>query len=99
MPDQTAPWVVIVTPTIMDGQVVRWYRTVQQAQHGEPSLSVSRNGVLLNSYLHELPPELLAIAEDLRRSMLAGRDVSHAATHQRRYGSFAVEPIEENRHA
>lgn len=86
-------WIVTTTPTVMDGQVLRWYATVRQAEAGTETLSVSRNGVLVHAYLHEVPPELLAIAEELRQALRAGRDVTSAATHRWRFGRQDLEPI------
>jgi hypothetical protein len=81
--EQPTKWVVTVTPTIQDGQVVRWYRTLVAAENGVETMSASRNGVMVNGFLHEVGPTLLAVAEDIRRGLSAGWDVSHAATHRR----------------
>ena len=84
--------IVIVTPTIMDGAVVRWYRahdvtglnaTRRQAIPGEAVLSASCNGVKVRAYLHEVEealPAARAAYETLRADRNA--DVSHLATHR-----------------
>jgi hypothetical protein len=49
-----------VTPTIMDGYVVRWWRSVDHAEYGgPPSVSVSRNGIRVEVFLHEVPDDVL----------------------------------------
>ena len=90
----TDPWVVVVDHTVMDGQVVRWYRTEQEAATGREVMSASRNGVLVNGFLQTIPPNLLTIAEDLRQALRAGRDVRHAATHERQLRGGTLRKIE-----
>ena len=62
----TAPSAVVVaTPTIMDGLVLRWYRNTNLARYFDAALvSVSRSGVMLNgnSYLHDIPAAWIADA-------------------------------------
>lgn len=73
--------IVIVTPTVMDGTVVRWYRA--DGGPGEAVLSASRNGVKVRAYLHEVEealPAARAVYETLRADRNA--DVSHLATHR-----------------
>lgn len=79
--EQATPWIVVLVPTVMDGEVLRWHRTEQQARRGDEAMSVSRKGVLVHAYLHEIPALLLTIAEDLRQALMRGRSVRHAATH------------------
>jgi len=91
--------IVTVTSTIMDGTVVRWYRTLPDAQIHRPILSVSRAGVRVHDvYLHEVPDEALAIAQDawavLRRD--PRHDVRYLATHVNRGPSNGpLVPVEE----
>jgi hypothetical protein len=42
----TTEYVVVDFPTIMDGYVVRWYAAEHDANHGDPIISASRNGVV-----------------------------------------------------
>lgn len=96
-PAETPQAVVIVTPTIMDGTVVRWYRAVEHVDyhHGEV-LSASRNGVLVcsSAYLHTIPPEWISDATVIWQALRIGKDVSRWATHRTRFGRSEVEPIE-----
>lgn len=38
-------WIIIASPTIMDGLVLRWYASEAQALRVEPHVSASRNRV------------------------------------------------------
>lgn len=91
--------IVTVTPTIMDGTVVRWYATENPEGLGEPQVSVSRNGVLVSGYLHEVPEAVLAQAQELhrrwRRDRDAWPDVRKLATHRRRGILGPLEPVEQ----
>ena len=64
-------YVVTVSPTIMDGLVVRWHRTLDDAEHARPIISASRNAVVI----HEkgLPPAVLA--EVMPLAERAGHDL------------------------
>jgi hypothetical protein len=60
------PAVVVATPTMMDGLVLRWYRDVGTAERSARELvSASGNGVLLNgdAYLHDIPAAWIADAQ------------------------------------
>ena len=87
--------VVTVTPTVMDGTVVRWYETEREALHREPMISASRNGVLVTGFLHEVPAEVLAAATAAFEALRADRnaDLSHLATHRMRILAGELEPI------
>lgn len=80
--------IVTVTPTILDGTVVRWFPDMPLSQISavDAIVTASRNGVRVHSYLDQVEPEPLAAARDacelLRRDRDA--DVSHLATHTRR---------------
>lgn len=75
--------VVTVTPTIMSGTVVRWYRNVRAAEDGREVLSASRDGVMVTGG-HLLPAEWLTAATSAYEAMSRGqRDMSHLATHRR----------------
>ena len=93
-PTTTDPWVVVVDHTVMDGQVVRWYRTEQQAANGREVMSASRNGVLVNGFMHEIPAALRGIADDLYRALAKGFDARHAATHERQLRGGTLRKIE-----
>jgi hypothetical protein len=79
-------WVSVVTPTIMDGTVVRWYRDQADAEAVRPMASASRNRVELDEHL--IPAELRARVTDAanaaHRELAANRraDVDHYATHR-----------------
>lgn len=92
--------VVTVTTTIIDGTVVRWYRTVGQAENRRPVLSASRRGVRVHAeYLTDLPPAWIdaAKAAHKRLSGSPDADVNDLATHRQRmvHGtrSGPLEPI------
>ena len=93
--------VVVITPTFMDGPVVRWYRSEAAARHGGEIMSASRNGVLVSGYLHEVPADAIADAQQAYRS-LARRiygadtpgDVAVLATHRGSVLAGTLTPIE-----
>jgi hypothetical protein len=88
------PMIVIITPTIMDGTVVRWYRPVEVTGidaeptfiAGEELVSASRNGVMVRGYLDQIGDQVLADARQACKALRADRDadLSHLATHRRR---------------
>lgn len=41
-------WIIIASPTIMNGLVLRWYANEEQAIRVEPHVSASRNRVLIH---------------------------------------------------
>ena len=86
--------VIIVTPTIMDGQVVRWYAGKNAAENDDEMLSASSNGVRVFVYLDDVSDEVMAQAKAAYETLRTGGDVQHLATH--RVGMFtrALEPIE-----
>ena len=91
-PDETPQAVVIVTPTIMDGTVVRWYRDADAVAYGAELLSASRNGVMVLSHLHQIPPAWIDAASRAYQELKAGRSVAGLATHRlKRHRE--VEPI------
>lgn len=90
--------IVTVTPTIMDGTVVRWYydeTPLAELSSHQPQVSASRHGVLVHAYLHTLPDGLLTLAQDVCRQLQRDRDadVRHLATHRRRSLFGPYEPI------
>jgi hypothetical protein len=82
----TAPTpVVVATPTIMDGVVLRWYHTADAWKWQGEVCSASRNGVSIHcEYLHEVPAGWLEDAQEAHRLMEAGRDdqAREMATHR-----------------
>lgn len=78
------PPVITVTATVMDGQVVRWHRTVQAAATMRPEVSASRNGVAVHAqYLTDVPPEWVDAAKAAHSVMRCNRqaDMRILATH------------------
>lgn len=79
--------VITVTATIMSGTVVRWYRSVGQAEHQRPVLSASRDGVAVHAdYLTSIPELWVLDAKRAYEQLHADRDadMSGWATHERR---------------
>ncbi len=77
--------VVTVTATVMDGQVARWHRTVEDAQNVNCVLSASRNGVVVHAeFLTGIPDEWVVSAKAAHRELAARRDadVRRLATHR-----------------
>lgn len=83
--------IVTTTPTIQDGQVLRWYPNENAARFGDEIASASRKDVLLDGPLRLIEP----ILADVRRAheRLARReDVTDMAAHRTRtFGE--IEPI------
>jgi hypothetical protein len=90
--------IVTVTSTVMDGTVVRWYTSECAEDLGREQVSVSRNGVLVNGYLHEVPESVLNQAKQLHEGWQVNRDawpdVDRIATHKRRGFLGPLEPVE-----
>jgi len=87
--------VVTVTATVMDGPVVRWYRTLAAAELGREYMSASRNGVLVREYLHTVPEAELDAAQAAHRALSASprADVRDLATHRRDGLSGPLVPV------
>lgn len=90
--------VITVTATIMDGQVVRWYRTVGAAANHRPVLSASRNGVSVHGeYLTGIPQSWIDTAKQAYADLAADSDadVKRLATHRNRgFSNGPLEPVE-----
>lgn len=81
--------IVIVTPTILNGPVVRWYSCEETAQFGNEIVSASRNGVRVDGYPHKVPADVLDAATAAFGRLQRGEDVGHLATHRKeRYGDL-----------
>ncbi|MEU2699565.1 hypothetical protein [Micromonospora aurantiaca (nom. illeg.)] len=90
--------IVTVTHTLMDGTVVRWYpdsTTLDQLPAAKPQLSASRNGVLIGGYLHQVPADVLALAQNVHTNLHHDHNapVQHLATHRRRGWAGPYEPV------
>lgn len=96
MSDNEDETVVLVTPTIEDGTVVRWYVHEAAAENCCEYMSASRNGVLVKTYLHKVPEGQLLAAQAAYELMRRDRnaDVSDMATHRfKRFMGREIEPI------
>jgi hypothetical protein len=95
MADTPACPVITVTPTVMDGTVVRWYTGELAAEQGRPLVSASRNGVMIHGdvYIHDLPTSWLEAAQDAHVRIRAGQDVGGLATHRHPFGSRELIPV------
>ncbi|WP_433233817.1 hypothetical protein [Actinomadura nitritigenes] len=88
--------VVTVTGNARTGTVVRWYRDLLAATHNRPTLSASRDGVMIHGqvYLHTIPAEWITDATLAYEALKAGAgDVSGYATHRRADAVGPLEPI------
>jgi hypothetical protein len=87
--------VVVATATIMDGRVVRWYRSETHAAAHECSVSASAHRVSVHDDDYQtLPGEWVALAMDVHRQLARDPDanVGHVATHRRVGLTDALEP-------
>jgi len=88
--------VVITTPTLMDGTVVRWYRSMAAAAYHQASVSASCSRVSVHDDDYQtLPQEWVALAMDVHRRLARDHraDVGHVVTHRRRLGSDQLIPV------
>jgi hypothetical protein len=85
--------IAIVTPTIMDGQVIRWYVGKNAAENGDEMLSASRNGIRVFVYLDDVPDEVMRQAKAAYDTLRRGGDVRHLATHRMGLFSRVLEPL------
>jgi len=88
--------VVVATATIMDGQVVRWYRSQAHATAHECSVSASGPRVSVHDDAYQtLPQEWVALAMDVHRQLARdpGANVQHVATHRRVGSTDTLEPV------
>lgn len=90
--------VVIVTPTVMDGTVVRWYRSVAAAEQVRASLSASRRGVAVHAeFLTDIPSAWVEQAVQAHQALAANprADLSGLATHHRKFMNGPIVPVGE----
>ncbi len=95
MSDEKTP-VVIAFPTIMDGLVLRWYRSEKDATEGDEFMSVSRNGCSIYCSASEVPPAAAADAANALELFRLGRedDVKAMATHRpTKFMGREIEPV------
>ena len=87
--------IVTVTPTVMSGTVVRWYRSESAAERDAEMVSASRDGVHVSCYLHEVPADLMEAARGAYEALRHDRraDLKHLATHRRRGMFGPLEPL------
>ncbi|MGX4657087.1 hypothetical protein ACWCHM_26060 [Micromonospora sp. SCSIO 07396] len=89
--------IVTVTPTLMDGTVVRWHWGESDANNPgiEPIVSASRNGVRVGVYLHQVPADVMAAAQQAYDALSRDHhaDLKHLATHRRRGLFGPLEPV------
>jgi hypothetical protein len=76
--------IITVTPTLTDGAIVRWHTCLSAAQIYQPVMTASRHGVRVETYLHEIPAEVLRAAQRAYEALRHDRnaDVTHLATHR-----------------
>lgn len=89
--------VVVAVPTVMDGTVVRWFRSMAAWQHHQVSVSASRHRVSVHDdEFQTLPQEWVALAIDVHHHL--ARDprtgVGHVVTHRREVGSDQLVPVQ-----
>jgi hypothetical protein len=78
-----------VSPTVADGYVVRWWRSVEHAEYGYPPVvSASRRGVMVDGLLHEVPDAVMHQARTAWLLLDRGESdhVRAMATHSRGAG-------------
>lgn len=80
---ETVDFVSLAFPTVMDGTVVRWYASLDAAEHHDPVASASRNKV--EFYRETVHARIRDAAEAAHRELAADRhaDVRHYTTHVR----------------
>lgn len=74
-------YVVVSYPTVMDGTVIRWYRSDQAAIAGESIISASRNGVMSHGAL--ITPDVFEAAWVVHERLKLDRraDLRDVVTH------------------
>jgi hypothetical protein len=91
--------VITVTPTVRDGVVVRWHRSLGHAQTHRPVVSASRRGVAVHAeYITDVPVGWMVAATQAYEALLNDRraDLSYLATHVNRGPSNGpLVPVEE----
>lgn len=91
---QATEIVITVTPTIMDGTVVRWYTNLAAAENGREMASASRNRVMLDGAPKTIADVAYIVHAQLKTDPNTD-DLKHLATH--RHTSLLghnLEPVE-----
>lgn len=88
-------WVVIYYPTIMDGKVLRWYRSVEAAENGAEVVNASRNGVTVPGLVTMADKPLIEHAFSVHQQLAANRDadVTEFVTHTKAFFGREVRPV------
>lgn len=103
--EDTAELVVVGYQTAMDGLVLRWYHTLDDAHQHRAVCSASRNGVLIGQngwvpYLHQVPDRALHDARQAWQWLAAG-EIDQARTLQTHQvtglAGGRVEPVKRER--
>lgn len=78
--------VVIVARTILDGQVVRWYKDEDAAHNGTVLVAASNRGTSIGYgiYLEAIGLDLIRHAMETVEALKRGNDMSFLATHTRK---------------
>ncbi|MFD5089377.1 hypothetical protein ACFWMR_02160 [Amycolatopsis thailandensis] len=90
--------VVTVTPTIMEGTVIRWYRSLSAASTGGQAVaSASRNGFSFFIMLTRADNPLIDAVRDAHDALAAGHvnEVETIATHRRHSLFGPLVPVDE----
>ncbi len=76
--------IVIAYPTVMDGLVLRWYRTLAAVDNHREFMSVSRNGCEIYCSASDVPPSAAAVAANALELLRWGKveDARALATHR-----------------
>lgn len=98
--------VVTVAERTPDGIMVRWHRTVGDARTMNPVLTATQLGVMVSTYVTDVPDEWLAAAKAAHQALKGGSDeqlaaVSRLATHRNRFpgGGGPLDPVEDSAEA
>lgn len=103
-PADGGSYIVTVTPTIMDGWVVRWHTSLEAAEKVKPIVSASRNMVAIHTVNSDIAyPDAFAAANKAHeglRTLYPGadlpNDIRKLATHKPAYFMGPLEEIKNN---
>jgi hypothetical protein len=92
--------IIVGHNTILSGYVLRWYRDTDEAIRGNARMSASRDGVLIECWLHEIPTDQLDLARGAHMLLRRGGETelkvarSYATHTTALFGGRAVLPVE-----